>query len=391
MIDWALRHKGGDGRFAYVAPYYAQAKDIAWGYLKRFTASIPGVSWHEGELRCDLPNGSRIRLYGADNYDRLRGIYLDGVVLDEYGDMAPAAWSEVIRPALADRQGWALFIGTPKGRNHFASLYEAALKDAEWFAMRLRASETGLIQPDELARLRISMSANEYAREMEADFDAAVEGAYFADAIAAMRSERRYGKLGRDALLPVRAFFDIGGTGAKADARAIWLAQVVGREIRVLDWRESVGQPLAADVEWLRSLDYGLRHVVLPHDGATNDRVYAVSYQSALEAAGFDVTVIPNQGAGAAMMRIEAVRRVFPQVWMDERCEGGLAALSAYHERRDDKRNVGLGPNHDWASHSADAFGLMAVWYEQNPPSVNGKRQSELVARFSGAGGWMGA
>jgi phage terminase large subunit len=365
LVDAALRCTKPDPRFAYVAPYYTQAKDVAWLYLKNYTAAIPGVKFNESELRVDLPNGGRVRLYGADNYDRMRGIYLDGVVLDEYADMHPAAWSEVIRPALADRQGWAMFIGTPKGRNAFCDLYEKAIEAPDWFAMRLKASETGLIEPAELEALRREMSENEFLREMETSFDAAVDGAYFAPGLQAAENEGRICNLAADPLMTVRAYWDIGGSGAKADATAIWITQFIGREIRILDHYETRGQPLAEHLNWLRSHGWEKAQCVLPHDGASNDKVYAVSFESAIRSAEFDVRVYPNAGAGAASMRIETARRLMPAMWWDRaKTKAGRDALAWYHERRDEKRGIGLGPEHDWSSHSADAFGLMAMDYE---------------------------
>lgn len=387
LIDAALRCEKPNPRFAYVAPYYAQAKDVVWGYVKQYTAGIPGVSINESELRVDLPNGARIRLYGADNYDRLRGIYLDGLVLDEFADQPPQAWREVMRPTLADRQGWALFIGTPKGKNAFYDVYCQAVEDPNWFAMKLKASETGLIAQEELDAMRSQMSANEYAREMECDFDAAIEGAYFADGLAKAREDGRIGRVAFDPLMTVRLFFDIGGTGAKADACSIWACQFIGKEIRTRDYYEAVGQPLATHIEWLRSKGYGPEkaQIWLPHDGATHDKVHSVSYESALRDAGYNVTVIPNQGKGAAAARIEAVRRLLPSIWFDEETtQGGLAALLAYHEKRDEKRGIGLGPEHDWASHAADAFGLMAVAYEE--PRA---KQEVKPMVFTGSGGWL--
>lgn len=378
LIDHALRCDKPNPRFAYVAPYYAQAKDVVWSYVKQYTANIPGVEINESELRVDMPhNGARVRLYGADNYDRLRGIYLDGLVLDEFADQPPQAWREVMRPALADRQGWALFIGTPKGKNAFYDVYQQAVADPDWFAMKLKASETGLVPEEELAAMRSQMSANEYAREMECDFDAAIEGAYFADGLNEAARQGRIGRVPFDPLMTVRLFFDIGGTGAKADACSIWPCQFIGKEIRTRDYYEAVGQPLSAHVEWLRSKGYGpdKAQIVLPHDGATHDKVHAVSYESALRAAGYDVTVIPNQGKGAAAARIEAVRRLLPSVWFDEEStKGGIDALKAYHEKRDEKRGIGLGPNHDWSSHAADAFGLMCISHNAQPVSAWGKK-----------------
>lgn len=204
-----------------------------------------------------------------------------------------------------------------------------------------------------------------YAHIWEGDFVTVVDGAYYAQAIAAARTDGRIGNVAADPLMATRAVWDIGGTGAKADACAIWVVQYVGRELRFLDYYEAQGQPLAAHVNWLRDNGYGKALCVLPHDGATNDRVHDVSYESALWAAGFDVQVIANQGAGAAMKRVEAARRLFPSMWFSaKKCGAGLDAIGWYHEKRDDERGIGLGPNHDWSSHGADAFGLAAVAYE---------------------------
>jgi len=204
-----------------------------------------------------------------------------------------------------------------------------------------------------------------YAHIWEGDFVTVVEGAYYAQAIAAARKDGRIGKVAADPLMTYRAVWDIGGTGAKADACSIWIVQYVGREIRLLNYYEAQGQPLAAHVAWMRDNGYDKALCVLPHDGATNDRVHDVSYESALRAAGFEVQVIANQGTGAAMKRIEAARRLFPAMWFDEaKTAPGLDAIGWYHEKRDQERGIGLGPNHDWASHGADAFGLVAVAYE---------------------------
>lgn len=367
LIKRAVQFDRPDGRFAYVAPYRHQAKDVAWSYLKFYTAPIPGCEVSESELHVTLPTGSRIRLYGSDNYDAMRGIYLDGVILDEYADHHPQAWREVIRPALADRLGWATFIGTSKGKNSFYEIHKLAEESGDWFALKLKASETGIIPQSELDAMRAQMSANEYAREMECDFDAAIEGAYFADGLEQARKDGRIGQVAADPLLTYRLFVDIGGTGARADAFTIWAVQFVGTSIRVLDYYEAVGQDLATHLAWCRSRGYSTDKAQfwLPHDGATHDKVHSVSYESALRDAGYKVTVIPNQGRGAAASRIEAVRRKLLACWFNkDTTQGGLDALAAYHEKRDDKRGIGLGPEHDWSSHGADSFGLMAIAHE---------------------------
>jgi len=180
-------------RFAYIAPLYRQAKAAAWDYLKAYTAAIPGPEVHETELRVTLPGDRQIRLYGADNPDALRGLYLDGVILDEYAQMSPPAWTEVIRPALADRKGWALFIGTPMGHNGFREMYEFARtgERGDWWAACYRASETGVIDADELAAARATMGEDECALEFECSFEAAIKGAYYGREMAAAEAEGR--------------------------------------------------------------------------------------------------------------------------------------------------------------------------------------------------------
>lgn len=213
---------------------------------------------------------------------------------------------------------------------------------------------------------------DQYDHIWEGGYATVVEGAYFALPLTVAKAERRIGRVSADPLMTLRAFVDIGGTGAKADSFAMWVGQFVGKEIRVLDYYEAQGQPLATHLSWMRDKGYEPKRcqIWLPHDGETHDRVFNVSYESALKQAGYTVTVVPNQGKGAAKARIEAARRLFPSMWFNEETtEAGREALGWYHEKRDENRNIGLGPEHDWASHGADAFGLMCISYED--PSRN--------------------
>jgi len=206
-----------------------------------------------------------------------------------------------------------------------------------------------------------------YEHVWEGAYRETMIGAYYAKAITQAKAENRIGRVAADPLMTIRLFWDIGGTGKRADACSIWAAQFIGREIRVLDYYEAVGQPLATHLNWLRSKGYtpDKAQIWLPHDGVTQDKVYPVSYESSLNAAGYSVEVIKNQGTGAAMQRIEAGRRLFPSMWFNQdTTQPGIDALGWYHEKRDEARNIGLGPEHDWASHGADAFGLMCVAYE---------------------------
>jgi phage terminase large subunit len=225
--------------------------------------------------------------------------------------------------------------------------------------------------PRELEQERVDCQKNNpdnYEHIWEGGYISVVDGAYFASHLNAARKEGRIGFVAPDPLMSFHAYWDIGGTGARADACAIWIAQHIGQEIRYLDHYEAVGQPLDAHVNWLRSKGYTADRATmwLPHDGKTHDRVYAVSYESALKQAGYEVTVVPNQGRGAASARVEAARRMFPRMRFDaEKCSAGLDALGWYHEKKDEARGIGLGPEHDWSSHSADAFGLSAVAYKE--------------------------
>jgi len=214
---------------------------------------------------------------------------------------------------------------------------------------------------------------DQYGHVWEGEYATAISGAYFAKHLAEAKGQGRIGFLAPDPLMTHRAFIDIGGTGAKADAFSMWIAQFIGAEIRVLDYYEAVGQPLEVHLAWLRANGYtpDRLQIWLPHDGRTQDRVFDVSYQSALEQAGYSVTVVPNQGKGAAVQRIEAGRRLFPSMrFNEEKTQAGRDALGWYHEKRDEVRNIGLGPEHDWASHAADAFGLMCVAYELPNPNA---------------------
>jgi len=237
-----------------------------------------------------------------------------------------------------------------------SKIVELNWRDNAWFPSTL----------DQIRREDEAKRPEQYPHIWEGEYAIAHAGAYYAKFLSDASQEGRIGRVTKDPLMAVRAYCDLGGTGARSDAFAMWVCQFVGREVRVLDYYEAVGQSLGVHVDWLRERGWGKAQIFLPHDGATHDRVYDVSFESAFRAAGFNVEVIPNQGRGAARARIEAARRLFPAVWFNaETTEAGRDALGWYHEKRsDDWREVGLGPEHDFSSHGSDAFGLMAVAYE---------------------------
>lgn len=394
-IKRCLESDRPDARIAYVAPYYAQAKDIAWSYLSHFSAPIPGIQKNESELRIDYPNGGRIRLYGADNYDRMRGIYLDGVILDEPAQIDPRAWSEVIRPALSDRQGWATFIGTPKGHNEFFKIWERARSESDWYALMLKASETSLLPESELLDARKTMSEDEYQQEYECSFDAAVKGAYYAVEMARARADRRITKVPFDRYLPVMTAWDLGFT----DSSAIWFIQAAGNEVHLIDYYEADSKPLShyADVlaqklaGWGEGARYGDHY--LPHDVQAHELTVGRSRVQTLRDLGIEPTVVPQHNVNDG---INAVRRLFDRFWIDEeKCGRGVEAVTLYRRDFDEKSKMFRDrPLHDWASHGADALRCFAAgWYGNDArPQDNtvDRHRRRLYGKNSGAG-WMAA
>jgi phage terminase large subunit len=339
-------------RFTYVAPFLNQSKAIAWDYLKHYSSPL-GATFNEAELRADLPNGGRIRLFGADNPQALRGLYHDGVILDEFGDMDPAVWTEVIRPALSDRHGWAAFAGTPRGKNEFYNLRNRGLKgDADWRTWILKASETGLLNAADLKDARDSMDEATYAREYECDFDASIEGAYYAKEMAQADTDKRICRVPIDPIVKVDTWWDLGID----DATAIWFVQDVGQERRMIDYIEVSGEGLPQIVRRLEAKGYRYGQHILPHDAEARELGTGVSRVETLEALGVrDVTIIPAQNVADG---VNAARLMLSRCWFDaERCERGIEALKQYRREWDGKRQVWRErPLHDWASHAADAF-----------------------------------
>jgi phage terminase large subunit len=361
LVIGALKCGLPNPRFAYVAPQLNQAKDIAWVYLKEYTAFLkPKIN--ESELWVELPGGKRIRIYGADNPDRLRGIYLDGVVLDEFGDMDPTIWSQVIRPALSDRKGWACFIGTPKGKNTFHKLWVEAEDDPDWTRLMLKASETGLLDEKELIDARRMMSEDEYAQEYECSFEAAIRGAYYGKEMNDADESDRITSVPYDPRIPVHTAWDLG----VADSTVIWFVQTVGRETRIIDVLKGEGVGLDWYVKRLAERDYVWGSHYLPHDVEVRELGTGKSRKEVLAGLGVTATVCPNIPLADG---IQAVRMLIPTCWFDKvRCAQGIEALRMYRREYDEKRQeFRVSPLHDWTSHYADALRYFAVGHSHRP------------------------
>jgi hypothetical protein len=356
LIKAAATSDKPNPRFAYIAPQLNQAKDIAWQYLLEYTDCFgPERKVNASELWIELPNnGARVRIYGADNPDRLRGIYLDGAVLDEFGDMDPTVWTQVIRPALSDRKGWAVFIGTPKGKNTFHQLWTLAEDSADWFQLELKASKTGLLDEAELSDARKMMSADEYAQEYECSFEAAVRGAYYGKEMN--DAEERITGVPYDPRLPVHTAWDLG----VADSTVIWFVQVAGRETRLIDVLKGEGVGLDWYAKRLQERDYVWGNHYLPHDVEVRELGTGKSRKEVLAGLGINATVCPNIPLADG---IQAVRMLLPTCFFDKaKCKDGIEALRMYRREYDEKRQeFRTHPLHDWTSHYADALRYFAV------------------------------
>lgn len=361
LIRAALTCKLERPRFAYVGPTYRQAKTIAWDYLKHYARAIPGTVFNESELRADLPSGGQVRLYGADNPDALRGIYLDGVVLDEFGLMQGKVWSEVLRPALSDRIGWAMFIGTPNGKNAFWQMRDYASANKDWFLAEYKASETGIIAKAELEDAKRIMSDDEYEQEYGCSFEASVKGAIFAKEIAYLRAGGRIKDVPWEPSIPVHTAWDLG----MGDSTAIWCLQMHNSEVRVIDYYESSGEALGHYVNWLNSRPYTWGKHVLPHDAEVRELGTGRSRVEMLQGLGVRATIATKLSLDDG---IEAARMFLKRCWFDQtKCKVGLESLQNY--RREENTRTGelkSEPVHDWASHGADAFRYAAITLKES-------------------------
>ena len=371
LIKSALTDKSSNGRYAYVAPYYSQAKSVAWDYLKQFSSVIPDIIVNESELRIDYPNGARVRLFGADNADALRGQFFDGIVADEYGDWKPSVWGYVIRPALADRSGWAIMIGTPKGRNQFWEMYTHADVNEDWLCLTIKASTSKLLPESELAALQLELTEDAWRQEMECDFDAALPGAIYGKELWQAEQDGRIKQELYDPTLKVHAAMDLGFS----DDTAIFWFQV-GKELRIIDCYSSNGKSIDHYDEVLKAkkYDYGA-WLWLPHDARAKSLQTGRSIEEQFRLKGWKTRITPELGL---IDGIQAARLTLRDCYIDASCVAGLDALKQYQREYDeDKKTFRDKPRHDWTSHYADAFRYTClVWREEM------QKKEEPVARY---------
>jgi phage terminase large subunit len=373
-------------RYAYIGPLLKQAKKIAWEYLKEYTRGLELKKPSESELSVVLKhNNAEIAVYGADNPDAFRGQYFDGVVLDEYGDMSPSVWGKVILPTLADRKGWAVFIGTFKGKNHFYKIFRRSqgldLREGEkledpdyykknWFNLLLRADQSGILSDEELTLQRMEQDEEEFRQEYLCDPNAAVKGTYYAKIVAQLEDKGQiFADIDWQADQPVEAVFDLGYT----DSTAAWFFQRRPGGIAIIDYLEAHSQPLSYYFDLLHGRNYDYKHIWLPHDAKAKSLQTGRSTIEQFLQAKFPVRIAPKLDIQDG---INAVRKILPICHFNRRCEEGVEALRAYRRAYDEEKKVFSDhPQHDWSSHGSDAFRYLClvakeivVTDEEKPP-----------------------
>lgn len=362
-----------NSRYAFIAPTYKQAKNIAWDLLKFYARPIPGVTFNESELTATYPNGAKLTLYGADNPDSLRGIALWGVGFDEYSQQPSNIFTEIIRPALADHEGYAIWIGTPKGKNSFYELYEYGKTDNNWMSLLLTVEDTKILPQSELEDARKVMTEDEYNQEFMCSFDAAIQGAYYANQLDKARQEGRIKHVPHDPLLKVHTWWDLG----VGDSTSIGFFQVYGNEWRMIDYYEASGEGLQHYINVLNQKGYQYGEHYAPHDIRVRELGSGKSRLEIAQELGLDFSIAPNMAVDDG---INAVRMRFNTLWIDqEKCKRFLEAISQYRKEWNDKMGeYKPHPLHDWTSHAAD---MLRYWAVTNfEPDTSFARMRELQA-----------
>jgi len=351
--------------FGYVAPYRSQAKSVAWDYLKFFSRPIAKSS-NEADLIIELLNGAKIRLFGADNADAMRGLGFDGLYLDEYGDFKPSVWGNVVRPALSDKQGWCVFGGTPKGKNQFWNIYETSRKlPNEWFTLSLPASKSKLLPDSELEAAKAQLAEDQYLQEYECSFEAAIVGAIWGTEMRKVAEDGRITKVENQIEVKTHTAWDLGHT----DDTAIWWYQVIGGEIHIVDFFALSGGTIEQFVSKIKEKPYNYGKHYLPHDARA--RTLASGGKSVIEqmAAQLGINNLAIVPSLTVQEGIQAVRTALPRCWFDaEKCADGIEALRQYQREYDeDKKAFRQTPKHDWTSHPADAMRMLAISWRPEP------------------------
>ena len=357
LIRAALQNKLINPRYAYIAPTYKQAKNIAWDYLKMFAGSIPTTRFNETELRCDLPNGARITLLSSENPDSLRGLALDGVCIDEVAQIEPKLWNEIIRPAISDRKGFCYFIGTPAGMsNLFYELYQHAVADDKWYAYTAPASKTKIIDQEELDAAKKQMGDTKYRQEFECDWVANIEGSIYGKIMKKLEDNKQITLMAYDPSLLVSTVFDIG----VGDSTAIVFFQKLGNTIRIIDFYENRREGLPHYIQVLKEKDYIYDKHFAPHDIEVQEFSSGKTRREVAYQLGIRFRILPKLPLEDG---IHSLKMILPRCYFNlDKTKPLIDALRHYHRKYNEKMKMfNNKPVHDWSSHACDAMRYLAI------------------------------
>ena len=363
LIKSALTNPLPNPRYAYVAPTYKQAKSIAFDYIKQFTAKIPGTSYNETELRCDLPNGSRITLLSGEAGDSLRGLFLDGVCIDETAQIEPSLWNEILRPALSDRKGFCYFIGTPAGmQNFFYDIYQYAMSDPKWLAYTAPVSRTKIIDQEELDAAAAQMGVSKYKQEFECDWIANIEGSLYGNIIKNLEQKNQLTKIAYDPGLLVHTAWDLGVD----DSTAIIFYQQLGNQILIIDYYENNREGLPHYVQMIKDKDYVFGEHFAPHDIEVTEFSSGKTRREVAYQLGIRFKILPKLPLEDG---IHSLKMVLPKCWFDiDNTKSLITALRHHHRKFNEKmRMFSNKPIKDWSSHACDAARYMALAINELP------------------------
>jgi len=357
LMKKALTNDKKNPRYYLIGPTFVSIKRVCWDYLKQYASCIPGTTFNETELRCDFATGARIQLLSSEDPDKIRGIYADGVCVDECSQMNPVLWNEIIRPALSDRKGFCYFISTPAGMsNIFYDLYQHAQSDPTWLAYTAKASETGIIDQEELDAAKAQMGDAKYKQEFECDWIANIEGAVYGEIIKSLEEKKQITRIAYDPALMVHTAWDLGVD----DSTAIVFYQLLGNQILIIDYYENNREGLPHYVQVVKDKDYVYGEHFAPHDIEVTEFSTGKTRREVAYQLGIRFKILPKINLEDG---IHSLKMVLPKCWFDgENTKPLVDALRHHHRKYNEKMKMFSNkPVKDWSSHAADAARYMAL------------------------------
>ena len=374
IIREALLNNNHNPRYSYIAPTYKQAKSIAWDFLKFYAGKIPGVKFNETELRCDLPNASRITLLGAENAESLRGLYFDGIILDEMAAIQASVIEEILTPSLSDRRGFMYLVGTPQGMNNiFYEYYLKAQGNKKWFLYTVKASDSKIIDQEELDNALEILGQAKYNQEYQCSFIGNVPGSIFGKEISDLEDKKQLTKVPFDPSLEVHTSWDIGYN----DDTAIIFFQELGHQINIIDSVADRNKPFPYYAELLKEKEYSYGTHYAPHDIEVSEFSSGRTRRETAYEHGIRFRVAPRTIKEDS---IHALKMILPRCFIDvDKCKPLIDALRHYHRKYSEKDRIfKTKPVHDWSSHFADSAMILATGFKEQRTTNMNKQKTAI-------------